>query len=351
MRLLKRLLLAVAIILAVIFIIYLLGPSPAKPLFQTQVPAITSPLDSLDELVANAEAAYQIKPDNEARIVWANDGIKTKTECSIVYLHGFSASQEEGDPVHLTLAKNFGCNLYLSRLADHGIDTAEQLLNFTPDRLWESGKHALAIGKQLGQKVILMGTSTGGTLALKLAAEYPNDVHALMLLSPNIAIHNTNAWLLNNHWGLQIARKVQGSQYIASRDERAIYKNYWSSPYRLEAAVQLQELMENTMTVETFGKISQPLFVAYYYADDSHQDNVVRVDAMLNMLEEVATPAAQKLSVAVPKAGDHVIGSYIKSGDYISVIDGGRKFMQEIMKMRRTNMDTVVSTRSALPLH
>jgi pimeloyl-ACP methyl ester carboxylesterase len=58
----------------------------------------------------------------------------------------------------------------------------------------------LAIGRQLGNKVIIMGTSTGGTNALQLAAAYPNDVEALILLSPNIAINDPNAWLLNNPW-------------------------------------------------------------------------------------------------------------------------------------------------------
>ena len=35
---------------------------------------------------------------------------------SVVYLHGFSASQEEGDPVHYDFAQKFGCNLFLAAL-------------------------------------------------------------------------------------------------------------------------------------------------------------------------------------------------------------------------------------------
>ncbi len=34
-----------------------------------------------------------------------NDSLKEKTEYAVVYLHGFSASQEEGDPVHYTVCK------------------------------------------------------------------------------------------------------------------------------------------------------------------------------------------------------------------------------------------------------
>jgi len=76
----------------------------------------------------------------------------------------------EGDPVHQNIAKQFHCNLYLARLAEHGIDTTEDLMNLTAEAYWESAKLAYAIGKQLGKKVILMGTSTGGTLALQKEA-------------------------------------------------------------------------------------------------------------------------------------------------------------------------------------
>ena len=138
----------------------------------------------------------------------------------MVYLHGFSASQEEGDPVHVEFARAFGCNLYLSRLAGHGIDTIDAMINLTAEELWNSAKEAYAIGKQLGKKVIILATSTGGTLALKLAAEYP-EITGLILLSPNIAINDPNAWLLNNPWGLQIARLIKG-KYNTSDDTTAI---------------------------------------------------------------------------------------------------------------------------------
>src|SRR6187549_3219880 len=171
MRWLKRLL----ILLIVLCFIYFLGPAPATPRYDMEMPAVPS-VTGLEKFVAANEASHKLKPDNEARIVWANDSARQKTSYAIVYLHGFSACEEEGNPVHRDIAKRFGCNLYLSRLAEHGIDTIEQLVNLTVDNYWQSAKQALAIGKQLGDKVILMGTSTGGTLALQLGAAYPADV-------------------------------------------------------------------------------------------------------------------------------------------------------------------------------
>ncbi|RYG31969.1 MAG: alpha/beta fold hydrolase, partial [Chitinophagaceae bacterium] len=238
--------------------------------------------------------------------------------------------------VHRNIAKKFGCNLYLSRLAEHGIDTSEQLVNLTAENYWESAKNAYAIGQKLGKKVILMGTSTGGTLALMLAAKYP-DIASVILLSPNIEIADNKAWLLNNHWGLQIARMAKSSNYIESSDNREIYRQYWSSPYRIEAAVALQELIETSMNQETFEAVKQPVLLLYYYKNEEEQDDVVKVSAMLEMFDQLGSPKNMKRSVAMPQTGHHVIGSYIKSKDVKSVINACEIFGEEVLKLPVAN--------------
>ncbi|HEX6193485.1 MAG TPA: alpha/beta fold hydrolase [Chitinophagaceae bacterium] len=319
------------IALILLIILYFIGPKPSSPHYTTQLPTIPSQLDSVERYVSTCESKFPLKADNEARIVWANDSIKSKTEYAVVYLHGFSASQEEGDPVHRYFSWTFGCNLYLSRISDHGIRTDEQLLHYTAERAWTSAKEAFAIGKQLGKKVILMATSTGGTLALKLAAEYP-EIAGLILLSPNIAINDPLAWVANNHWGLQIAHLAQGKYYTSS-DSSDLYKQYWSYKYRMEAIVQMQELLETTMKAATFEKIRQPTLVLYYYKDDDHQDEVVKVSAMKRMFHQLGTPDSLKKLVAIPNAGDHVIGSYIKSKDVHSVIMECTRFGAHTLKL------------------
>jgi pimeloyl-ACP methyl ester carboxylesterase len=340
MKKVRRILRWVGIVTVILCIAYLLGPRPETPRFDNTLPEVNYVSADLEAFVARAESEWPVRKDNEARIVWADSLQKIPTDYAIVYLHGFSASQEEGDPVHLTVAKTFGCNLYLSRLSMHGLDTAEQLLGLTADSYWESAKQALAIGRQLGKKVILMGTSTGGTQALQLAAAFPDAVQGLVLLSPNIAIKDPNAWLLNNPWGLQIARMVKGGDYVVAKDTRPIYKRYWNTPYRLEAVVELQEMLESSMKAATFQKITQPLLLMYYYKDENNQDQVVSVEAMRRMFEQVATPHTLKKEVALPKTGDHVIGSYIKSGDVQSVIDVTTEFLEGYMKLTR-NKPTV----------
>jgi pimeloyl-ACP methyl ester carboxylesterase len=312
---------------------YMAGPSPAAPVYSKEMPQVPAAPVALEQYIQSNEALHQLKPDNQARVVWANDSIKNKTAYALVYLHGFSASQAEGDPVHRNIAAAFGCNLYLSRLAAHGIDTTEPMANLTADDNWESAKQALAIGKQLGEKVILIGTSTGGTNALQLAATYPNDVAALVLLSPNIAINNDKAWLLNNHWGTQLAKLVTGNDHKISDDTRPIYKQYWYYRYPFNGTAALQEIIETSMVPETFAKVKQPTLLLYYYRDAVHQDSVVKVDAMLKMYDALGVPAALKRKQAMPNTGDHVLGSYIKSHDVQGVQNAVALFMKEVLKM------------------
>jgi esterase/lipase len=324
MRILKIVILSIL----ALFVIYFLGPQPPKPVLNDVLPAVAS-IDALDSYITAMEAPHKIKPNNQAKIIWA-DSSKSQTEYALVYLHGFSASQMEGDPVHQNIAKQFNCNLYLARLAEHGIDTTEDLMNLTADQYWESAKLAYAIGKQIGKKVILMSTSTGGTLALQLASVYP-EIAGLILYSPNIEVFNPSAPLLDNPWGLQIGRAVLKSNYVDIKYKDSAYPKYWNSHYRIEAVVALQNLLEATMTEATFKKIHQPTLALYYYKDEAHQDNVVKIKAIQKMMQQIATPANLKMEMAIPNAGNHVIASPIVSNDIVSVEKATAKFMKEVI--------------------
>jgi hypothetical protein len=55
---------------------------------------------------------------------------------------------------------------------------------------------------------------------------------------------------------------------------------------------------------------------------------------MKKMYEEVSTPPALKREKALPKTGDHVIGSPIKSGDVQSVELETTLFMEDILHLK-----------------
>ncbi|RAJ82139.1 esterase/lipase [Chitinophaga dinghuensis] len=324
------------IVISTLGIIYLLGPKPSTPAYDLHLPIVPLQPDSLDAYIRAGEATQPVRPDNEARIVWVDTPHK-RTPYAVVYLHGFSASQEEGNPVHRDFAEKFGCNLYLSRLNAHGLQSPNPLLNMTADGLWEDAKKSLMIGRSLGDKVILMSTSTGGTLALKLAAEYPNDVYALINMSPNIAINDKYAFLANDHWGLQLARLITGGDFREGKDTSQVMHQYWDNRYRLEAVVQLEELLETTMTKKTFERVHQPVLNLYYYKDETHQDPTVKVSAILEMYKELGTPDSLKAAIPVPGAGAHVLGSVLTSKAVPEVTRDIDSFAIHVLKMQPVN--------------
>jgi len=316
--------------------VYLLGPKPPKPLLNKQLPEVPADLGLLADYVESCERDLPLKPDNEARIIWASDSLHEQTEYCLLYLHGFSASWFEGYPANLEFAKRYGMNAYFPRLASHGIDTIDALADMTPGRLWESAKEALMIARALGEKVILMSTSTGGTLSLQLAADFPELVDGLILFSPNVAINNGAAFLLSKPWGLQVARSVYHDKYrVTNPDFQSKDCRYWNCKYRLEAVVYLQQLVDATMKPEIFAKVSAPVFLGYYYKDEEHQDQVVKVDALLKMYDQLGTPENKKIKQAFPDAGQHVIACELTSGSLDAVKEATFGFAENILGLKR----------------
>ncbi len=313
---------------------YLIGPTPPLPVYKASLPPIPISGPNLEKYISAKEQTHRLKANNQARIVWADTANRTKTPYAFVYLHGFGACQEEANPAHRLIAARFHSNLYLARLSEHGIDTTDQLIQLTPEQYWESAKEALAIGKQLGERVIIIGTSTGGSQALQLAAAFPKEVAGLILFSPNIAINNNKAWLLTMPWGLQIARMITGGLYVNTNDSEAVFHQYWNTHFRLEAAIALQQMLHTTMIPDVFKQVHQPVLSLYFYKDEAHQDPVVRVDAIKKMMKTIATPTALKREQAIPNAESHVIGCGLQSKDVNGVVEASISFLREIMKLK-----------------
>ncbi len=325
------------IVLFTIAIIYFMISEPANAQLSAKIEndTIVKTPEQLEAEVNASEAARpNIKKDNEAKILWANPEKKEKTEYVVVYLHGFSASWMEGYPVNFDFAKRYGCNMYLARLYGHGIDTTDALVDLTPENYLESAKKAVAIGRQLGEKVILMSTSTGGTLSLAIAAANP-WIYGLILYSPNIDVADKSANILTKPCGLCIAKLFHGKYNIY--DDPPEVRKYWQSKYRLEAVRAMKRLVNKTMKEETFKKIHQPLFLGYYYKDEEHQDPTVSVPRMMEMFDQVSTPENKKRKVAFPEAGVHPIPSGILSKDVKGVERETFKFAEEILGMKPVN--------------
>lgn len=334
MKILKSILKWFALLMVLLVVVYFLGPRPKFDPVNLQAATLDIELGSLDTYIQNKESQIaDLKPDNEARVVWA-DSSKTRTEYSVVYLPGFSASQEEGDPVHENFAKRYGLNLYLARIYDHGRKSEDTFKGLTPADLINSAKEAIAIGKLLGEKVILMGCSTGATYAIPLAGE-DDDVVALMLYSPNIDIYDQSSNIVTGPWGKQLLGLVMGGEYnrLSYDPEPA---KYWTNTYHTDGIIAMKSLIEETMTKDIFKKIDKPVFLSYYYKNEAEQDFIVSVDRMHDFFDQISTPAELKVDAPMPETGHHVISSHVFSKDIGAVIDASYEFGDEILKLSKS---------------
>jgi pimeloyl-ACP methyl ester carboxylesterase len=327
----NRFLISIASLAAVLGVLYFSGSKPAAPSESIKASAILPDnLIDLENQVKAAEAKVKgLKIDNEARIVWADSTQKKQTEKVFLYIHGFSASQEEGDPVAANIAKKHNANLFLTRLYAHGIDLKDStMIDFTATKAIESVENALAISKKLGKEVHVIGTSFGGALALYLASKHP-EIKSLVLYSPCIKIYDPNAELLDNNWGLKIAQTIKKGFHNDIVPKNDTQPKYWAMHYRLEALVELQNFLSHFMHKETFLKVNCPVFLGYYYKNEKEQDMVVSVPAILEMFD--ALGASKKVKKAFPNANNHVLASYVLSEDVENVQLETEKFYSTIL--------------------
>ena len=337
----KLLLKILGALLVVLLLTFLLGPRPG---FQKSNPVI-EPLDlalkELDDYVRNQEAKVtHLKPDNQSRIVWA--GSIRKTSWAIVYLHGFSASPMEGDPIHMEFAKRYGYNLYLARLAGHGRDDNDSFKDLLPEDLIASAKQAIAIGQRLGDKLLLMSCSTGSTLSIYLSAENPELVDAQMMFSPNIALYDPSAKMMTGPWGAYLVGQMIGTHRDIPSFKGRETENYWTTTYHTNGLIALQALLDECMKEEVFEKISSPYFVGYYYKNENEQDQVISIDAIKKFDAITQTPEAHKQILALPDVDSHVIISRMQSKDLESVRQAVFRYADEVLKMQPATKEEIL---------
>lgn len=142
-------------------------------------------LDQVEEHIR--EDTETVVEGAERYIQWVDPMHKQKTPLCVVFLHGWSACRQEGRPVVGDIAKSLGANLYEGRLPGHGraskaawtsgpgssksAPDGQALLNEAkPRELCLSALDSLRVGLTLGDRVVLVGMSTGGVLATWLSS-------------------------------------------------------------------------------------------------------------------------------------------------------------------------------------
>lgn len=146
-------------------------------------------------LAASEQAVPNLRLGAEKRVIWA-EAPETRVEWAVVYVHGFSAASEEIRPVPDIVARGLGANLFFTRLRGHGRDGAA-MAEASVKGWMEDMAEALAIGHQIGRRVLVMGCSTGATLAtLALHETMGAEVAGTVLVSPNFKLADPKTALI-----------------------------------------------------------------------------------------------------------------------------------------------------------
>ncbi|WP_416915234.1 MAG: alpha/beta hydrolase [Roseicyclus sp.] len=226
------------------------------------LPEIGDPVAFLE---AREGAFDDIRAGGAARIVWAGQE-GAVTPLSVVYLHGFSAGPEEIRPVPDRVAEALGANLVYARLAGHGRSGDAMAEARAGDWVADTALF-LEIGRRVGERVLVIGTSTGGTLAAWAMSDAAMavDVAGVVLVSPNFAVENRAGFLLEQPFARQWVPWVAGAE---RRFEplNAGQAAHWTTRYPTVATVSLGTLLRE-MRARDLGAAGQPVLVLFADSD------------------------------------------------------------------------------------
>lgn len=305
----KRILTLVFVCIAIGAGVFLAGP---RVTVEPQTRAVPLPAD-LERYLADSEARYaDITPGAEKTIVWAHPD-KRQTDLAIIYLHGYSATRQETAPLSNQLARQLGANLFYTRLSGHGRGGAAMSSASANDWLQDS-QEALQIGQRLGKQVLVIGTSTGATLATWLALQADTQqVLAYIMVSPNFAPKDPAASVLTWPWARDFVPLLLGPEH-QWQPRNAQQARYWSHRYPVQALLPMMALVKYVRE-QPLEQISAPLLAIY-----SPDDQVVSPAEIEHAFARIGSAHKQLIALKDTQDPSH----HVLAGDILSPNDTPR---------------------------
>ena len=293
-------------LVAVLAIVFLLGPRADR---DTTVTFDASAIGAdLEAYLASAEASEPtLIPELAKEIIWADPGTKAKTPLAFVYVHGFSASKGEVRPLPDLVAAAFDANLFYTRLDGHRA-APEAMAKASPSAWMNDLAEALAIGRLIGDEVVVIATSTGGGLTTIAASrpELTERVRALVFLSPNFGPKAFGSSLLTAPWGRQLSDLFTGGERGFHPPNETVAR-YWTERYPTSATLTMAAVTEEAVAT----RVEDIRIPAIFFISDN--DRTVRPEVTRSVAERWGGPHELVVVTTAEDPGQHVI-----AGDALS---------------------------------
>jgi alpha-beta hydrolase superfamily lysophospholipase len=169
---------------------------------------------------------------------------------------------------------------------------------------------AIAIGREIGEKTLVISTSTGGTLlaALAVSKRYFSDRDKLVLISPNFGLNKRMARILTWPFSQIWMPLIFGSERtFKSRGD--LHSYFWTTRYSTQSVIKMAK-MTNAIAKLDFSKAKWSVLFMY-----SKRDKVVKPW----LVERVFNAWGGRKSKLIVEVGEHDDpNSHVICGDVMS---------------------------------
>lgn len=265
--------------------------------------------ENLDAWAVNSDQyeadTFGLVPGAERRFTWAADG--ATTPFGVIAIHGFSASRQETAPLAGRVASALQANLFEVRLTGHGRTTGA-LVDVRAEDWQRDLAESLQAGAHIGERLILLTTSTGATLVTAmLDHRLMSEVDAIIMISPNFRPKDANsAWL--TRFGGRLSSLVALGRERCWNARNELQERFWSTCYPTTALIEVMRLVDRAKKMLPRA-ISQRLLVLY-----SGGDQVVSPEAIRESFALIDAP--HKKLIEVQDSGDP--SQHVLAGDIMS---------------------------------
>lgn len=261
-------------------------------------------IDRIDDYLKEKESkSPNLRKGLEKSIVWVEQNKKQKTEYSLVYLPGFTATRMEIYPVIEKLALEFKANAFYSRLPGHGQE-ADDFKNRVAGDFFSAAAEAIEIGHKIGNKPIYVGMSTGASV-LQYVLSLNDQEGFFVALSPAFFSRGSYINFSLIPWlGAEIIKLFVG-EYYQWKAKSEQQERYWNTKYNTDIIVPLSKVFRIVSTRD-YSSMKNPTLLVY-----NKNDKVIDANVMISKWKQLGN--IKNKFIELESSDSHVV-----CGDIVS---------------------------------